>query len=55
LAGVKKAALLRRRSGELARRRASIGPNQLAGDGTFVAFTRLHLLEGMGQCADRTG
>jgi hypothetical protein len=42
-AGVKKAASLRRPSGELARRRASIAPNQLAWDGTFVAFTRLHL------------
>src|SRR5215468_3101138 len=41
------------RSGKLARRRASIGPNQMARDWSFVALARLHLLESMGQCADR--
>src|SRR5262249_55225012 len=38
---------------KLARRRASIGPNQMARDWSFVALARLHLLESMGQCADR--
>src|SRR5262245_64783036 len=41
------------RPGKLARRRASIGPNQMARDWSFVALARLHLLESMGQCADR--
>src|SRR6516164_5371985 len=41
------------RPGKLARRRASIGPNQMARDWSFVALARLHLLESVGQCADR--
>src|SRR5262249_19235168 len=41
------------RPGKLARRRSSIGPNQMARDWTFVAFARLHLLESVGQCANR--
>src|SRR5262245_65490081 len=41
------------RPGKLARRRSSIGPNQMARDWSFVALARLHLLESMGQCADR--
>src|SRR5262249_58668021 len=41
------------RSGKLARRRASIGPNQMARDWSFVALAPLHLLERVGQCPDR--
>src|SRR5262249_37204183 len=42
------------RPGKLARRRARIGPNEMARDWSFVALARLHLLETMGQCAART-
>src|SRR5262249_42517431 len=41
------------RPGKLARRRSSIGPNQMARDWSFVALARLHFLESVGQCADR--
>src|SRR5262249_59154296 len=41
------------RPSKLARRRSSIGPNQMARDWTFVALARLHLLESVGQCANR--
>src|SRR2546430_7325342 len=40
-------------SAQIARRGASVRPDQLAGNWSFVAFARLHLLEGMGERADR--
>ena len=36
---------------QIARRRASVRPDQVAGNWSFVALAGLHLLEGMGQGA----
>src|SRR5512132_69413 len=42
-----------RLSAKLSRRRTSIGPNEMARDGSFAALAGLHLLERMGQSPDR--